>query len=80
MILILMVMGGDFHEERCCEWSEMHSGTPDWVLDIIIVILRVILRVILVIFMMKRVIRGDFYEERCCKCAAQWDHRLGLGL
>ena len=75
-----MVMGGDFHEERCCEWSEMHSGTPDWVLDIIIVILRVILRVVFVILMTKIVIGGDFYEERCCKCAAQWDHRLGLGL
>ena len=52
----------------------LHSGTPDWVLDIIIVILRVILRVVLVIFMTKMVIGGDFYEERCCKCAAQWDH------
>ena len=45
ILMTKMVMGGDFHEERCCEWSKMHSGTPDWVWDIIIVILGAILRV-----------------------------------
>ena len=34
-----MILGGNFHEKRCCEWSDMHSGTPDWFWDIIIVIL-----------------------------------------
>ena len=58
---------GDFHKERCLEWSESHSGTPDWVEDIIIVILGVIL-------MTKKVIGGYLYEERCCKCAAKWNH------
>ena len=49
-----MILGGNFHEKRCCEWSDMHSGTPDWVWDIIIVILGVILRVVLVILVTER--------------------------
>ena len=66
ILMTEMILGGNFHEKRCCEWSDMHSGTPDWFWDIIIVILGgggggflkvilgVTLRIVLVILVTER--------------------------
>ena len=39
-----MILGGDSYEKSCWKWSRNHTGTPDWVWDMTMVILGVILR------------------------------------
>ena len=69
ILMMEMILGGDSYEKSCWKWSRNHTGTPDWVWDMTMVIpgmiLGVILTVVYVIIMMEIVLGDDSYDKSC---------------